>query len=674
MKKGFLLTLMAAVITMTGVSVSHASAPVLRDLPDVIIGDYEDNIGTDNNYFVFTSAFVFDDYVSDDDPIASLKWSFDEGDDSDAPPVATQWFQINDKDPIHVGSSAQAADSPAPSLHSTVASGNWLNETTNTATFRNIVFTPTSDTVAPWVGPSSPTEAALHEEGKVVTFYVSDGFNAVSNSIIVKSIDNTTTDQLSGASLIVTEKINNQLGAGHAWVQTGLAQTTVSDTAVPGELRVTLANAGGFKVGGWKTFDLNTNPGRTNSLLYSDITANNYVRAKFFLYRGGQPTTAANEVPGLRIRVNNRNAYMSQFILFPNQTLDNTTGNYAGELAPSTEQARPSLYRVDLDPIDVANMAAQEIDRSFEVYADQGTERGFVAMTESTIGIYPKTAIADNTPVKTYTAAANDFNGAVVGGGSTTTKFNRLANGAWGSTVSSGTNTLESQTVVSNSLATGLTIDVSAFNAQDNFIITAVSTVTNGTASDQGNRAQRIRIDENQLYKVKFHATSTIATANQSHFEFTARALGFSYINTLLIEAGQVGGSSQPTVQQLTPGTGNALPAADKDGSEAGGYYTMIFNSPISKQMRPETVWAGQPMTARMPIIKTTLDDEGESSANAQLRRRDIIIGMTMRRSADVADNGTNYQLISGRVTLDKVSIYRYPSTAVTDGSENYGL
>jgi hypothetical protein len=81
MTKG-LYTLFVAAIALLGVTTASATAPTIGTIPDVIIGDAENNGPSDNNFFVFTDAFSFDAYAEDDlTADASLKWSFDEGDD-----------------------------------------------------------------------------------------------------------------------------------------------------------------------------------------------------------------------------------------------------------------------------------------------------------------------------------------------------------------------------------------------------------------------------------------------------------------------------------------------------------------------------------------------------------------------------------------------------------------
>src|SRR5690606_8801850 len=109
MKKGFQITLLAMAASIAGISSSYAAAPVISSLPDITIGDNEDSGDTDSNYFRFTNAFRFDDHVSDaDSDVSSLIWTFAEGDDP-GQTTGTQWFQINGKDPVAVGT-AEIAD------------------------------------------------------------------------------------------------------------------------------------------------------------------------------------------------------------------------------------------------------------------------------------------------------------------------------------------------------------------------------------------------------------------------------------------------------------------------------------------------------------------------------------------------------------------------------------
>jgi hypothetical protein len=81
MKRGFLLTLVTVAIALLCGNV-FAYAPIIGNIPEVWIGDEEDNTGpTDLNFFRFTAAFNFDEYVSFDtnDPnkvTTDVRWSF----------------------------------------------------------------------------------------------------------------------------------------------------------------------------------------------------------------------------------------------------------------------------------------------------------------------------------------------------------------------------------------------------------------------------------------------------------------------------------------------------------------------------------------------------------------------------------------------------------------------
>ena len=121
MRKGLITALMAGALSLG--ATSFAAAPTIFNLPDVTVGDLDapDCVGTGANFFVFTNAINLDEKVSDPDtPKASLLWSFAEYDDIldlDSNP-ASQWYQVNGKNPILVGDAAIIADdlagNPAP--------------------------------------------------------------------------------------------------------------------------------------------------------------------------------------------------------------------------------------------------------------------------------------------------------------------------------------------------------------------------------------------------------------------------------------------------------------------------------------------------------------------------------------------------------------------------------
>jgi hypothetical protein len=168
MKKGLFLTLVAA-LAMLATSV-FAFAPVLQDIPDILVGELEDEAGwtVDRNFFRFTDAFVFDNYVTDDDTETShLKWSFYNM------PGSVGEFTIND-----LGEESSL---------------NFLNPTNDiraaapTASFRDISASPVSQDPGPYSGTLSDVYMMM---------YVSDGINLDTTELRVTSVP----DSLDGFS------------------------------------------------------------------------------------------------------------------------------------------------------------------------------------------------------------------------------------------------------------------------------------------------------------------------------------------------------------------------------------------------------------------------------------------------------------------------------------------
>jgi len=328
MKKGLLMTLIAAAISITGATASFAAAPVIGSIPDINIGDAENNVGTDNNFFVFTNAFKFDSYVSDaDTTVSDLVWSFDEKDHptSDTSAQTTKYFQVNGHDGMHIGDSAIAtADgSSSNTLHATPPTANELRQVANGgdnnaagwASLRDIVFSPTAG-VFPFIG-TRPTDqpvgtVAAHATGKLVRFYASDGTNVATKDILVKTTDNTS-DALTGSFSftvvqddLLTDSANT--GQNNGWGQFGLVpdgsprtpKTNSYDAANTALLSTVQADPSA----NWATFGWITNGANgTQSLTYAGVGTGKIVRAKFMMYATGQTGAASNQVPSIRMRV-----------------------------------------------------------------------------------------------------------------------------------------------------------------------------------------------------------------------------------------------------------------------------------------------------------------------------------------------------------------------------------
>jgi hypothetical protein len=163
MKKGLLITLVVAVALLS--SSSFAYAPVLNNIPDIIIGDHEQ--GDTNNFFVFSEAFVFDTYVTDrDSTISLLKWSYNKTGQTSG---AAQTIVINNM---------------AEESSNFVDPTNNLRNGFTTASFRNDTLSPRTKTTLPYPDPTLPIANVY------LALYVSDGTFTDSQEITVYTADN----------------------------------------------------------------------------------------------------------------------------------------------------------------------------------------------------------------------------------------------------------------------------------------------------------------------------------------------------------------------------------------------------------------------------------------------------------------------------------------------------
>ena len=103
MKKGFLLTLVILAVALLSTS-AYGVTLTITEIPDILIGDEEENTTIDNNFFIFTDVFNLDDKVSFSDSsvtsIPLVSWSFIEyagrSDWQSGTPASENWISIND--------------------------------------------------------------------------------------------------------------------------------------------------------------------------------------------------------------------------------------------------------------------------------------------------------------------------------------------------------------------------------------------------------------------------------------------------------------------------------------------------------------------------------------------------------------------------------------------------
>jgi hypothetical protein len=640
MKKG-LLSLLVAAIALSGVTTAFAHAPVIKTLPDVTIGDAEDNIGTDNNLFVFTNAFKFDDYVSDQDttPVSSLLWTFDEGDPATP---SSGWYTINGKSPVHVGTAAQAGDAntATPAGHTTgVSPTNELRSADAFATFRDVVFSPTSGS-APYPDPSED-----HSAGKVITFYVSDGTQAASKDIIVNTVDNgfdsvTVPPGFNSYSDDTFDSNNPTF-----WQTTG---ATLGDTSLNtpshdgsvGAYRVQVNSvASRYKFLQWYNQRLDWMP-------YSQVGTEKYVRAKYYMYNTGTNgnTASYSNCPSFNMKLASRFAVTTELFV---QTHDNSqpaNNPMYAHLAPSTNPATPSVYRVDYDPIDVPFLSTQTpeegIQSAFEAFVIHPEDNGIIGMTEEVLGTYPASSLT-GTPL-----AEQDYDG----------------------TLLTSANSLDTNESIDSGVPAG-TFPPTTANAGGSITNSgsgASATVTFNTSTVASNKighlerlfyagadgSQRIRVAENEQYKIRWHITSTRPTSTQGWMWLNNRTANFGYTQYLQIAGGQTsGGTNQSIARQALPGVGSLNP--DKDGSENGGWYTVLMYTPLNGDIRSETAAS---VATELPELSAAPDRGSSTSPSAKDIRVTFVVYDTL------SSNGGTEAAEAAIFTVDRIEITAWPA------------
>jgi len=389
-------------------------------------------------------------------------------------------------------------------------------------------------------------------------------------------------------------------------------------------------------------------------LPYSQIGPERIVRAKYYMYAGGQSDPSdLNQIPNLRMRLSNRFAVNSMLEVF-HHTNDNPTQTAMDqELRPSTSAASPSLYRVDFDPVDVpylvSNANVEGVTRAFETYAIYPQDVGYVAMTESVIGTYPAAALpAFQIPAKTY--GPSDL---VVYNPAEVTLVNLIPGtqeGEFGTP-----DPLTPQPTYSE--AGGL-ITLST---------TAVPTDRIGIASREfnpdrntNNYPARVRVTPDSLYQIRWHLTSTQQVNRQAQIRLRARSIKFAWSQKFEIGgAWGTGGAglyplnaNNSMAQESLPGVGTQNP--DKYTTDTqGGWYTLIMNTPMSSDIRPEFA-PGTPIATRMPNISA----QPGPGVNAP-SRRDLFIGMDL---VDSISGGAGKNLEEGQVSVDRVEVRVFPN------------
>ncbi len=154
-----------------------AYRPIIGNIPNIRIGDMDDNAGStiDRNFFRFSHAFNFDEYVSrhpedTDFSTTNIRWSFYETDGA--------FIDINGKTRLV---SPDDALNPGAKEFTNFPNNDPVPRETSWADFWDIQACPQK-----WLG-TYPTPGILTDT--ILTFYASNGTEVDSKSILVKSVD-----------------------------------------------------------------------------------------------------------------------------------------------------------------------------------------------------------------------------------------------------------------------------------------------------------------------------------------------------------------------------------------------------------------------------------------------------------------------------------------------------
>lgn len=346
------------------------------------------------------------------------------------------------------------------------------------------------------------------------------------------------------------------------------------------------------RMGGWYAGD------PSNTITYGDVGSSNVLRAKFYVYATGQANPAQkNQIPAFSMRVASRFAITSNLEVTPHLNAISQGDKYTLELAPSVDPNKPSVYRVDYDPIDVPYLTAtttEPIYMSFAVNCFDWQDNGYLGLKEISLCTYPA-SLLPNDPgslKKTYLASAGDLDTR----GGAATPYCLVFDPAQG----------EGAPAVQY-IGSGPTIPtVTTSTLGTTYNSSSVPTSQIGIAEHyfSPNRFGALpwsdgpRVQANKQYKIRFHVTSTQHTNRQSPFWLYTRSIGYSWIQkTEFGGSWAVTDSTDPTnriIRQAQPGVETLV---------TDGWYDVLMNTPMQMDIRADAPSTSVTLAQRMPNI-----------------------------------------------------------------------
>lgn len=681
MVKGLKITLFAGVLALGAFAPVYAASPIISGLPDIKVGDVEDSSSTSGNVFVFADAFQFSAYVSDaDTPVNTLKWSFAEYTNPD---LAGPQYTVNGVAPILNGDAAIAQAQDNGNVAMLNPGANQINAGSDFATFRDILFSPTSGS-APYPDPS-PADAAAAAEGKALRFYVSDLANVAYQDVLIRTVDGSddSVEDSDGYQEIIRD---SDFTSG--WEKSGLVGpnvTATSATAGQLDINVTPDNMN-LRIYGWVNFSM---------LPYDSVGADKFVRGKFYVNTTNDFSAPVNQVPAFRLRVFNERAvnaavhfdyaqtgitdpgYEPYYASTNNEDLELRAGKW---IRPSGNQSVPSLYRVNLDPVDTPGAAGTNIGALMESHVLNAPANGTLSLKEVVLATYDALEDSSGTLVFEYDRALGNAGGVggtkAIQGGSLNTE-NWFVGGRRpnfylpfepGDAAFGPFGTITDAGMGANG---GYVADTDAVS--QNYLGLAIMNFAQASNTD------KLRISPDKLYRARYYATSSVPTDSTDpavesqanvRFRFQTGAGTLSYF--LDIASICVRELGTPAANQLSrevlPGIGSANPeknlALDTAG-EAGGWYSVIVSSPLNSN--------GIRKDQDDNFFQFGLEPGPGNATEASGRNVTLGVDLLQQPSMLRTDESTEIPYARpnrGHVRLSAVKVYEYPE--IDDGGYDY--
>jgi N-acetylmuramoyl-L-alanine amidase len=402
---------------------------------------------------------------------------------------------------------------------------------------------------------------------------------------------------------------------------------------------------------------------------YLAVGANRVARAKFAITYSGpgdsRSESLANQVPNFRLSLRTRGVVTTQLEVNHNAQTGGSPTQLATtrELGPSKNPAAPSIYRLDMDPVEVPHLTAsttEGIQRGFETMvsgADYSFVSGVLSLTDSSIATYPAPD-ALVAPIKVFAAGgtpgASDFDqpGVVVStiGTATSQIFRYLAGPSpedyFNPSVVTFTFSEPGLSIVRS--PSGITVQSQGVSV--NRIGVADAAFIGGALGDTN--VTRPRIDPGRIYALSFRLLHNAPSNTTPFTRVNMRTVGFGYNMTYEILGARGLGQqdAQSFLAQVLPGSGSQVAGTTTEGTT----YRLLMTSPLDPDIRadvPGTLSDKFPSLANQP---------GPGAQNASLRNIDF--GFTVVDSLSLTGpTSTDSAEVANGLTLNRLELRSYP-------------